>query len=633
MHTLGQELMALGMHCAVMLLAEDGSDDGTSSTTGTSYVQAAYASLDEAARSRARVAYLGQTEALKMPVAQLSFWPALVAGGEALYFHSPLEVAANFLPANMLDYAQNLLEQAGVASDLKGLVLLMRAEQRPLGLLAVWGPQITAADSAAMMLFADQISAALEISRLRQEQSAQRLLEQQALQRFSQALLEADSHDAIFAHTLDVLEQTLHADLCEILLPHAEGGLLLAAARGWETALIGRLHIKKTSDQSQAQFVLHEKKPVAVSDFAAETRFAMPSLFRRQGIRASLSAPMLVRDQALGVISALWRQPRDFDEADERLLGLIANSAAQALARAQLLASAERNALEMGALYETTLALTAHPNLENLLPAIMRRAAELLGASIGALYLVDHEQQLLRLVVPYNLPPAIDHVILRFGEGISGRIALSGETMVVDDYETWPHRAPAYAGYAFHCVAAAPLIVRDQIIGVLNIASDDPALRFSPENIRLLRLFADQAAIAIENARLLQREQEQSRLAEALRQIVIILGASLDLETILDRLLEQVGRIIPLDGGCIFTVQDGMATIARAISYDAYDPDVTQALQRLSLSVAATPNLRQMAESGRAIRIADTQADPGLGADLRTLSLSLLVGRADPDRK
>ncbi len=609
METLGAELLALGMHCAVLLLSEEGSDDGTS------YLQAAYVSLDEAARRNARVAHLGQAEPLKMPLRSLPFWPDLIAGGEAVYFHSPTEVIEHFLPAPARAHARTLLQQAGVHADLKGALLLMRTEGKPLGLLAIWGPEIAPQDRTAMMLFADQIAAALEMSRLRQQQTAHRLRQQQALQRFSQALLEAVGPDAIFAYTLQALQETLQPDLCEILLPHPQGGLLLAAAHGWPAAFVGSLHIKKASDQSLAQFVLQEKKVVAVSDFAHETRFLAPSLFLRQGIRASLSAPMLVADQALGVVCALWRTPRPDaappeGDADQRLLSLIANSAAQALTRAQLLAAAQRNALEMAALYDTALALTAQPNLADLLPAIMRRAAELLGASIGALYLLDPQQHVLRMAVPYNLPPALDHVVLQLGEGISGRIAQSGQPMVIEDYETWPHHAAAYHGYPFHCVAAVPLIVRGQIIGVLNIASDQKNVRFGPEHLRLLQLFADHAAIAIENARLLESEQQQLRLTEALRQIGLILGASLDLETIFDRLLELIQRIIPLDGGCVFTVQEGIAKIARSINYQAHDQAVAQALQTLSLPVAATPNLRRVAEMGRALRIADTQADP-----------------------
>jgi len=164
---------------------------------------------------------------------------------------------------------------------------------------------------------------------------------------------------------------------------------------------------------------------------------------------------------------------------------------------------------ELEALYETSLEINAQPNLAALLNTIVERAAVLLDASMGGLYLTEPDGDAIRLAVGYNLQERYIGTKLGLGEGLSGRVALSGEPLMVEDYRSWEGRAPVYEGSPYRRVLGVPLKIEDRVIGVINITDDEKVNRFNEDEIRMVSLFADQAAYAIEKARLHEAASEE----------------------------------------------------------------------------------------------------------------------------
>ena len=117
--------------------------------------------------------------------------------------------------------------------------------------------------------------------------------------------------------------------------------------------------------------------------------------------------------------------------------------------RAQLAAIeqiAARRARELTALHEISLEIGQLTDLTALLQAIVEKAAGLLNAHMGGLYLVHPETQTLELVVAHKLPGIVTGTTLNMGEGLSGRIAQTGQALTVPDYQAWAGRAAVYAG-------------------------------------------------------------------------------------------------------------------------------------------------------------------------------------------
>jgi HD-GYP domain-containing protein (c-di-GMP phosphodiesterase class II)/CheY-like chemotaxis protein/putative methionine-R-sulfoxide reductase with GAF domain len=237
----------------------------------------------------------------------------------------------------------------------------------------------------------------------------------------------------------------------------------------------------------------------------------------------------------------------------------------------------QRHNLEFEVLYRTSLEINAQLDLSTLLRTIVARAVDLLGARMGGLYLMKPDGESLELVVNHNLPRDYTGTILQLGEGLAGRIAQSGETMMVEDYQNWEGRASVYSQDTFRKVLGVPLKAGDRLIGVINIIDDQKAGLFSDEEVRLVSLFADQAAIAVENTRLLElsqrelaeRKQAEEQLREsaarlkaldAVSQVLVEVGPDyrIALDLLAKRIAELLGdfcviRLIADDGQWLHT--------------------------------------------------------------------------------
>lgn len=169
-------------------------------------------------------------------------------------------------------------------------------------------------------------------------------------------------------------------------------------------------------------------------------------------------------------------------------------------------------ARQMEALYATSLAINLQIEPSALFKSIVEHTAQMLAAPRGALYLILPGNDSMELIACHNLPKNYAGTILRVGEGLSGKVAQSGEVMFVTDYAEWKGEKPIYNDLPIQRLLAIPLKVKRKVIGVIEIADDKNSSPFSEEDLRLVSLFADQAAIAVENTRLYARLERQAIL-------------------------------------------------------------------------------------------------------------------------
>jgi len=176
----------------------------------------------------------------------------------------------------------------------------------------------------------------------------------------------------------------------------------------------------------------------------------------------------------------------------------------------------------LSALQATVLDITGRHELPTLLRTIVERATQLLAGLAGGMYLCEPEEEQVRCVVSYNTPEDYTGLILKYGEGVGGTVAEKGEPVIIRDYQRWEGRADVFDEQPITAIVSAPMIWRDEVIGVIHVLHDAEARLFTEDDLELLSLFANHAAIAVENARLLQAAQqelaERKEAQEALRQ-------------------------------------------------------------------------------------------------------------------
>ncbi len=175
-----------------------------------------------------------------------------------------------------------------------------------------------------------------------------------------------------------------------------------------------------------------------------------------------------------------------------------------------------RQAEELTALQKTLLDIAAFHDLPTLLQTIVERAALLLNAPSGGLYLCDPDRREVRCVVSYGTPRDYTGTVLKYGEGAAGTVAQTGEPLIIDDYRTWSRRAAVFEGeQPFTAVLSAPMIWQGQVTGVIHVLHNVESRRFTEADLELLTSFANHAAIAVENARLVEALRQRTTELEA----------------------------------------------------------------------------------------------------------------------
>ena len=181
----------------------------------------------------------------------------------------------------------------------------------------------------------------------------------------------------------------------------------------------------------------------------------------------------------------------------------------------------ERNR-HLSALHETTLNLIRRHELTDLLEALVTRAAALVGAPSGYIYLpTPDDKDVMELLV--GTGPMADHVghRIRRGQGVAGQVWETGKPFSVDDYRAWDGRASYFDQHEFKTVAGVPLHAGNEVVGMLGLIHLDGDCRLGEAELVVLDRFAGLASVALENARLyeaLQRELvRKERTAATLR--------------------------------------------------------------------------------------------------------------------
>ncbi len=268
-----------------------------------------------------------------------------------------------------------------------------------------------------------------------------------------------------------------------------------------------------------------------------------------QPFTALVSVPMLWQEQVTGVIHVLDEAKlRRFTATDQELLALFANQAAVALENARLYEAWRQRVDELDALRATITELTAELDMPRLLQSILERAVVLLEATGGDLGLYDAEKETLEIVVSHNMGPNYNGTHMALGEGAMGRAVQSCNSVIVRDYAQWDGRSPQYDTGAWHAVAAVPLVSGGQILGAIGVVQSDPEYQFSPADLNLLDLFAQQAAVAIENARLFTAVQHHARHMALLNDITRAAISAPDLHNLLQRLADRLGELFDASG-------------------------------------------------------------------------------------
>lgn len=379
--------------------------------------------------------------------------------------------------------------------------------------------QLVEAELGPLALFATQAAAAIENARLmaaaqtatlQATQYARHLAAIQEVSRVITSLVEPEAVLQAACKAVVELFAVDHSGLVHFAENYEQGHVVAEYPDSGAKGL--RILVRGVPAEER---LINAQEPIVLTDIAqAEALGDVREVLLGLGIRSILVVPVVSKGRVLASFSLdVTRQPRSFTLEEVELCKIFAAQVAAALENAELFAAAQRRATQLEKLRHSSLAITSQLDRNKLLKVIIEQAVAFLSATGGCIYEYDAERALLRAVADYGLPADLQGHTLAMGEGMAGKLVQTKQPfMSVEDYEQWPGKASVYAGkVSFGAVIDVLLQWQERIVGVLCI-NDTVGRKFTESDARLLQLFADQAAIALNNAKLVAQLAEQKDL-------------------------------------------------------------------------------------------------------------------------
>ncbi len=359
---------------------------------------------------------------------------------------------------------------------------------------------------------------------------------------------------------------------------------------------------------SIAQWVAEQRAPIRIDDLS-DPRLPPVSRerFLRRGFQSAVLAPLITQGEVIGSLFVGHSTPRAFSAEDVEILSEVALPLASAIEHARLHAETLRRAEALGALNETSRLISARLHLPAVLATISRSVNALIGSAGCGIGLLNAEGNVVEHVAAHGSRTAEWRTLsTKVGAGIIGRAAASGTPFRVEDMRGDPRTSDAVIDEreGIRAMLSVPLRTGAAVIGVISAYSREPGY-FSSREETLLEAFAEQAGIAIQNARFFEESQRRARETEALLAAGRAVSQSLELGETIRVILHQAREVLGVQSGSIFTLDEATGELTSVASLDEGPARVGQIRVRVGQGITGLA----VAE-GRPLQSADLWNDP-----------------------
>jgi GAF domain-containing protein len=428
----------------------------------------------------------------------------------------------------------------------------------------------------------------MESAEVKLRQKAAQLAALREIGRAINAAWELDATlDLITRRTAGVMDM----DSCSIYLLDKDGErLVLRATTGLAAEAVNQASLQ--IGEGLTGWAADKGQPVAVANADRDPRFKYLPETQETRFQSLLAVPLVNQERVIGAMNVQTRNYHDFSADEMELLGLIADLAAGALEKAMLYEGMQRQIAELSALAEVSETITSPRYLDEMLEVVIEMAARVMNAQLCSLMMLDETNGELVLRATKHLSPVYrDKPPLKVGEGIVGRVAQSGQHLVVHDVQReanylYPEVAHKEGLHSLLCV---PLAVRDKVIGVFTCYTAQ-VHHFSDDEIALFSTLANQTALAIENARLVSSSaivrEMHHRIKNNLQNVAMLLRLQMSggrevparevLHESVNRILSiaAVHEVLSQRGFRLVDVKDVLVRVSRAVAHNMQRPDL-----------------------------------------------------------
>ena len=436
------------------------------------------------------------------------------------------------------------------------LLIPLRSKGAVIGLLTAAGEVgriFTDAEVSLARSFADQVALAMENARLYAD-ARRRQREAESLAEVGRHISQPLNPQEVQQQIVDGVRSLLQAQVAALFQLDPESGALFIIAGSGDHGFFDP-SLPVPPGVGIPGLAISERSPMASPDIMNDPRLVYPPEARanleRAPFRSVLCVPLIVKEQAVGVLGMGDRLGRVFTNEEMQLAQAFADQAALAMEHARLYADARRRQREAESLAEVGRHISQSLNPQEVQQQIVDSVRFLFHAQISYLFRLDPKSGALLPVTfsgdlgdvdrSHALPAGVGlpHLAVSQRQPVVSLDIMKDRRLTVVDPETKAN----YQRASFRSALCVPLIVKEHVIGVLGIG-DRLGRIFTDAETQLAQAFADQAAMALENARLFEETAARRRVAEALLDIGQAVGSTLKLKQVLKVIAQRTAQAI-----------------------------------------------------------------------------------------
>jgi GAF domain-containing protein len=457
--------------------------------------------------------------------------------------------------------------------------------------------------------FADFGAVAIRNARLLQQK--QTLVERtRTLGDVSKAITGALELGKVAELILDGLQQVIEYRKASVQIIR-EGDRSQIAGRGFDEKASSTWRLRPVSEDRLISRVVESKKPLILSDVTEDPDWERRS--ETEDVRSWVGLPLVYGGNVVGLLTLDQDQTGFYSQTTEETLIPFADQAAIAINNARLVQELDEGAKGLARLQEVTTAISREvTDLQGVLRLIVDNLGHVFPGASCALRLYNSKTDVFTPMVATGVLEelVVDNPPRPLGEGTSRYVISKRAARYLDEdalttpTDGGPVIRDEVLKKGVKAAAYLPLLTEEDVIGVLYVDMTTPH-RFTDSDKQILEFFADQATVAIENARLLEARREQESLANALRNTASVLNSSLDPQEVLDRILENVGQVVPHSAATIMLFESGLARIVARYGYAERGIET----EDHPFTIQSIPSLSSMSQTGLPCLIPDTETD------------------------
>jgi sigma-B regulation protein RsbU (phosphoserine phosphatase) len=325
--------------------------------------------------------------------------------------------------------------------------------------------------------------------------------------------------DRILANVANIVTRVIPSQLFAILLySERRKGLRIRYSVGHRREIVQNLLIPL--GEGITGIAGQTRETILSNDVRRDPNY-LPAL---DAVRSELAAPMIARGRLVGVIDLQSTSLNAYSEYDKMLVRLLASRVGISIDNARLYRRVDTAHRTMRTLARVSQEFSSILDLDDLLRKLAEIIRGLINYDAFSILLIDEPNQVLRHTFSIRYDEEVNPDAIPLGEGITGAAARTRQPVLIEDTDTDPRYIAAHPN--IHSEVAVPLLLRDRVIGVLDLESIR-LNNFTLEHTRTLTLLAPTIASAIENARLYeeiaQREKRMEDDLQAARKLQSIL--------------------------------------------------------------------------------------------------------------